>query len=215
MTLITSPIVFFRERMSTSSRGTAAVALLATAGAVGVVAAVSAQKTQPALDAMLAHAGVGSPGGASMGVVAALGGAATFLVLFLVHAFVLCCFYWISPSVPVGSAGRLVEFAGIAAVVRIPALVLAAVAMSMVEPISVPSSISESEIESYILDYQRSVASDTMVLVSGAIDVLSGICVACLRGVALYVVAGCPVPLAVTASVVGALFSVVPWAMGL
>lgn len=213
MNLITSPVQFFRKRISMPCKGLAAVALLAAGAAVGTAAILSIQKTAPLLDVLLSNAPGGGASIGAMALLGGLGGAVSFLVLFAVQAFILCCFYWMSAAS--GSATRLVEFAGIATFVRVPALVLNVVAISALDPVSVPAMTSESDIDSLLQDYQRFVQSDTLVLIADALDVFCGMCAAGLRGAALYVVAGCSVPWAVAASVIGSLFYVVPWVLSL
>ena len=214
MDLVLSPVKFYRERISTSCFLMAMVALCLCAGSVAVGAAISTEKIEPLINASMAAEG-GPSIGIAFSVTSAVSGAVTYVVMFAVQLFFLCCFYWCCTRPAKGTVVRLAEFAGVAAFVRVPALVLNVLALSLIDPATVPTGFSESDIEGELVHYQHFVESDALIQIAGALDVLGGMGASALRAVSLFVLTECTIAWAVVAGVVGSLFYLVPWVMGL
>lgn len=213
MDLVHSPVKFYRDRVSTSCLAMAMAALLLCVGLVAMAAALSTEKVKPLIEASMAEGA--PPVGVLLTVSSAVGGGVTFAVMFFIQLFILCCFYWFCTKPAQGTVVRLAEFAGVAAFVRVPALALNLLALSLIDPASVPAGLSGSGIDGELEHYQNLVESDPLIRVANALDVFSGVCASALRAVALFVLTGCSTAWAVAAGVSGSLFYLVPWVMGL
>ena len=97
MDLIKSPVKFFDERVSSSCRGAAVVAVLVSAALLSVVSVFASLKSKPFFDAVAST--TGTDGSFSVSFAMSVVGAPTaFVVLFGLQSFLLCCFYWLVPG---------------------------------------------------------------------------------------------------------------------
>lgn len=220
LNLAVSPVAFFRAKLGDSSCwGLAATAVLLSAVASGAGAVITTIRVQPLIDSAMLEAGLQTVEGVPVGLLAIVGigsNMTLMVLLFAAQAFVLCCFYWLSPSKPVGSPRRLVEMAGIAHFVRLPLWIAGLVvpAMMTVAPISFPANATQADLLNASMEHQNLIASNPLVLTMRMIEMYFGLWIAALQGVALRVVSGCSTTWAViAAAVLGAVFSVGPWAL--
>lgn len=218
--LAVSPVVFFRAKLADSSCwGLAATAVTLSAAASGAGAVITTIRVRPIIDDAMLAAGMQPIEGMSVGLLVAVGIGSTMtlmLMVFAAQAFLLCCFYWLSPSEHAGPVRRLVEMAGIAHFVRLPVWIAGLIvpATMTLEPISFPINATQADVLRVSMEFQDFMASNPVILTMRIVEMYFGLWIAALQGVGLRVVSGCSVSWAVVASgVLGALFSVGPWAL--